>query len=51
MRHPSTRLSGLAPAIALLLILAVSLAACGKKGSPEAAEGEKVTYPRSYPTR
>jgi hypothetical protein len=34
-----------------LLILLVLLAACGKKGAPEApGPTEQIIYPRSYPT-
>jgi predicted small lipoprotein YifL len=36
----------------LVLLLAVAVAACGKKGPPEpAGPAEKVTWPRSYPSR
>jgi len=44
MRRPSTSLL-----IALALALAVT--ACGKKGPPQPPEDEKVTYPRTYPSR
>jgi len=37
-------------AFALLLLLALPLAACGKKGAPEPPPGEKNTYPRTYPS-
>ncbi len=35
-------------ALVMALVL-VALAACGKKGAPEPPEGERVTYPRTYP--
>ena len=35
----------------IAMMLAIGLAACGKKGPPEPPEGEPVTYPRTYPTR
>jgi predicted small lipoprotein YifL len=32
------------------LVLVLGLAACGKKGSPEApGPADKITYPRPYP--
>jgi predicted small lipoprotein YifL len=32
------------------LVLVLGLAACGKKGSPEApGPADKITYPRAYP--
>jgi predicted small lipoprotein YifL len=36
--------------VALALAMSVTLAACGKKGSP-APDGpaDKITYPRAYP--
>jgi predicted small lipoprotein YifL len=34
---------------ALLMLLALPLASCGKKGSPTPPPGTVVTYPRSYP--
>jgi predicted small lipoprotein YifL len=37
--------------VLVALLLAVALTACGKKGPPKPPEGEKVTYPRTYPTR
>lgn len=36
------------PLLALLL-LALSLAACGKKGPPQPPAGEPHTYPQPYP--
>jgi predicted small lipoprotein YifL len=38
-------------ALALLLVLAIPLAACGKKALPEAPPGEPNTYPRVYPSQ
>jgi predicted small lipoprotein YifL len=39
----------LAPALAILLLL--GLAACGKRGSPEApGPADQIIYPRIYPT-
>jgi len=35
----------------IALALALALTACGKKGSPEPPEDEKLTYPRTYPSR
>ena len=36
---------------ALLLAVLLALAACGKKGQPEApGPATAITYPRSYPT-
>ncbi len=47
-----TRLRGMR-AIALALVLAVMLAAsldaCGKKGTPEPPPGKKSEFPRQYP--
>jgi len=37
--------------VLVALLLAVALTACGKKDPPKPPEGEKVTYPRTYPTR
>jgi len=34
---------------AVLLVSAVALSACGRKGDPEAPPGP--TYPRTYPTQ
>ncbi len=33
----------------LALLLAAPLAACGRKGDPEAPEGADPRYPRQYP--
>ena len=37
--------------LAMSLVLAGGLAACGKKGPPQPPEDELHTYPRTYPTR
>ena len=34
---------------ALLALLAVSVAACGRKGEPEPPPGRPSTFPREYP--
>ena len=36
-------------AIILLLLMALPLTACGKRGAPEPPPGEKNEYPKSYP--
>jgi predicted small lipoprotein YifL len=39
-------------AVLLLLLLAVGLTACGKKGPPEpAGPKEEITYPHAYPSK
>jgi len=35
--------------LAALLLLALPLAACGKKGAPQPPADEPNTYPRTYP--
>lgn len=36
----------------LCTLLLLGVAACGKKGSPEApGPSDKITYPRTYPTQ
>jgi len=35
--------------LALVLLAAAPLAACGKAGQPTVPAGEKSTYPRAYP--
>jgi hypothetical protein len=39
---------GLAAAL-VVLVIALPLAACGKKGAPQPPPGEPDTYPRVYP--
>ena len=36
-------------AFALALLIAASLVACGKKGDPTLPNGQKDSYPASYP--
>lgn len=39
-------------AVTLLLMAALALAACGKRGSPQpVGPQDQVTYPRIYPSR
>ena len=47
-RRASKRLP-LGPALILLLV-AVALAGCGKKGMPQPPPDEPNTYPRTYPS-
>jgi predicted small lipoprotein YifL len=35
--------------VVMVLIVAVLLAGCGKKGNPLPPPGEPVTYPQQYP--
>jgi len=35
---------------AILLLVILALAGCGKKGNPQAPPGEPDTYPRTYPS-
>ena len=44
-----SRFCRLAAILALLVLAALPLAACGKKGQPNPPSGEKNTYPRTYP--
>ena len=36
--------------IVAVLLIAVALAGCGKKGDPQAPPDEPNTYPRTYPS-
>lgn len=36
--------------IAILLLITVALAGCGKKGAPQPPPDEPNTYPRAYPS-
>lgn len=36
--------------IVMVLMVAVLLAGCGKKGNPSPPPGEPSTYPRTYPS-
>ena len=36
--------------VAIVLVVAVVLAGCGKKGNPEPPPGQPNTYPRVYPS-
>ena len=42
---------GRALILALLLVSALALAACGKKGQPEAPDKNQSAYPHTYPSR
>jgi predicted small lipoprotein YifL len=35
---------------AILLLVILALAGCGKKGNPQSPPGEPDTYPRTYPS-
>ena len=37
--------------LTLLLVSTLALAACGKKGEPEAPDKNQSSYPRTYPSR
>ncbi|MET4700749.1 putative small lipoprotein YifL [Constrictibacter sp. MBR-5] len=38
-------------AMAILIVTAVSVGACGKRGELELPEGRESEYPRTYPAR
>jgi len=42
-------ISGKIARVAVLLIVVLVLAGCGKKGNPQPPPGEPNTYPRTYP--
>lgn len=44
------RASGRALSAAALIVLALALAGCGKRGDPQPPPGEPSTYPRIYPS-
>lgn len=50
--RPRWRPAGAAVAyrLTILLVVAVALAGCGKKGNPQAPPGEVSTYPKVYPS-
>ena len=37
--------------LVIIGLVALALAACGRKGDLEQPEGAKPTYPKTYPTR
>ena len=48
--RPSRRLEGRTVfRLAVLMLVAVALAGCGKKGMPQPPADEPNTYPRTYP--
>ena len=48
MMSPSLVRRSILPAV-ILIALALPLAGCGKKGSPQPPADEPVTFPRTYP--
>ena len=44
------RHGAVAARVAVVLMVALMLAGCGKKGAPQPPPGEPSTYPRSYPS-
>jgi len=48
-RVSGSRHGKLAFRLLAVLLIAVALAGCGKKGSPQAPADEPSTFPRSYP--
>ena len=47
-RSTGTNIRHISPVL-LLLLIALALAGCGKKGNPQPPPGEPDTYPRTYP--
>jgi len=45
------RMKRLLAVLFLAMLVAPSLAACGKKGSPIPPAGEGASYPRQYPSK
>jgi hypothetical protein len=37
--------------IGVVLVVALMLLGCGRKGNPQPPPGEPVTYPRTYPAQ
>jgi predicted small lipoprotein YifL len=48
-RSEAISLSRRAGVLLFLLVIAVALAGCGKKGAPQPPPDEPNTFPRSYP--
>jgi len=48
-KERARRRATIATRITVVLMAAVLLAGCGKKGNPQPPAGEPVTYPQSYP--
>jgi predicted small lipoprotein YifL len=40
----------IAARLVLVLLVAVALTGCGRKGNPQPPPGEKAGYPRTYPS-
>jgi predicted small lipoprotein YifL len=45
------RLVVVATRVTIVVVVAIMLAGCGKKGNPQPPPGEPVTYPRQYPAQ
>jgi predicted small lipoprotein YifL len=43
-------MSGKIARVLILVLVAVALAGCGKKGAPQPPPGEPNTFPRTYPS-
>lgn len=43
-------MSGRLAGALILLVIALALAGCGKKGAPQPPPGEPNTFPRTYPS-